>query len=67
MYVTGGLTPKNIKWIEGQDSCFMKAFHDKGRLKPVLQTIPLFAVMTEDLGVRGAYYCANVVSSALVR
>lgn len=57
LYVTGGLTPKNIAHIEGKDSCFMKAFVDKGRVSPLLSTIPLFAVMEEDLGVRGALKC----------
>jgi glucokinase len=52
LFVTGGLTPKNIQRIEGKDSEFMKAFHDKGRVSPILDTIPLFAVMVEDLGVR---------------
>jgi glucokinase len=61
MFVTGGLTPKNIKFIEGQDSPFMKAYHDKGRVKPVLENVPIFAVMVEDLGVRGAHKCAVLV------
>jgi glucokinase len=61
MYVTGGLTPKNIKFIEGQGSPFMKAYHDKGRVKPVLENVPIFAVMVEDLGVRGAHKCAVLV------
>jgi glucokinase len=54
LYVTGGLTPKNIKWIEGKDSNFMQAYFDKGRVSPILDNVPLFAVMVEDLGVRGA-------------
>lgn len=58
LFVTGGLTPKNIKHIEGKNSKFMEAYVDKGRVKPLLDTVPLFAVMTEDLGVRGAYKCA---------
>ena len=58
MFVTGGLTPKNIHFIEGQDTCFMKAYRDKGRVAPLLDKIPLFAVMVEDLGVRGAHKCA---------
>jgi len=60
LYVTGGLTPKNIKWIEGKDSHFLKAYHDKGRVSPILDNIPLFAVMVEDLGVRGARKNANI-------
>ena len=62
LYVTGGLTPKNIDWIEGKDSCFMKAYRDKGRVSPILDNVPLFAVMTEDLGVRGAIKNAQMVS-----
>jgi hypothetical protein len=59
--VTGGLTPKNIEWIEGKDSHFMKAYADKGRVSSILSSVPLFAVMTEDLGVRGAIKCAQIV------
>lgn len=59
MFVTGGLTPKNIHLIKGEDSPFMKAFLDKGRLNSLLDTVPLFAVMTEDIGLRGARVCAE--------
>ncbi len=52
LYVTGGLTRKNIEHIEGKDSMFMKAYWDKGRASHVLKDIPLFAVIVEDLGVR---------------
>ncbi len=61
LYVTGGLTPKNIKWIEGQESHFMKAYLDKGRVSQLLANVPLFAVMVEDLGVRGARKHAEIV------
>ena len=54
LYVTGGLTPKNMNWIEGKDSHFMQAYNDKGRVSPILENVPLLAVMVEDLGVRGA-------------
>ncbi len=59
MFVTGGLTPKNIGMIQGMDSLFMKAYLDKGRMNHLLETIPLFAVMTEDVGLRGARVCAE--------
>ena len=62
MYVTGGLTPKNIHFIEGANSPFLAAYYDKGRVKPVLDNVPLYAVMVEDLGVRGAHKCAVLVS-----
>lgn len=59
LYVSGGLTPKNIKFIQGTDSPFMKAYKDKGRLSDLVNSIPLFAVLVEDLGLRGARVCAT--------
>jgi glucokinase len=67
LFVTGGLTPKNIKFIEGAKSEFMKAYHDKGRVSTLLSNIPLFAVMVEDLGVRGAHKCCQVEFEKLHR
>ena len=58
IWITGGLTPKNIRYIEGKDSPFLKAFFDKGRVSPLLDSIPVFAVMNEDIGLRGARVCA---------
>ena len=60
LYVTGGLTPKNMRFIEGQDSPFLKAYNDKGRVNQVLEHVPLFAVLVEDLGVRGALKSAQI-------
>jgi glucokinase len=67
MFVTGGLTPKNIEMIRGIDSPFMGAYLDKGRLIPLLDTVPLFAVMAEDIGLRGARVCAERVSPVCVQ
>jgi glucokinase len=50
LYVSGGLTPKNIDFIVGENSPFMKAYKDKGRLSSLVTSIPLFAVKVEDLG-----------------
>jgi len=63
--VTGGLTPKNIDWIRGKDSHFMTAYNDKGRVSPILDNVPLLAVMVEDLGVRGATKNAQLVRFSL--
>merc|ERR1712127_61709 len=62
LFLVGGLTPKNIKYIEGQDSPFMQAYKDKGRVSPILKTVPLFVVKNEDLGLRGGRVCALRVS-----
>ena len=65
MFVTGGLTPKNIQFIQGDASPFMKAFKDKGRLSSLVQSIPLFAVLDDDLGLYGAWFVALRVSPPL--
>ena len=59
IYVTGGLTPKNIHFIQGQESEFLKAYLHKGRVSPILEKVPIYAVMVEDLGVRGAHKKAH--------
>ena len=50
LFVSGGLTPKNMAFIAGENSPFMKAYKDKGRMSPLIERIPLFAVTVEDLG-----------------
>jgi glucokinase len=58
LFVTGGLTPKNINRIDNHNSEFMLAYRNKGRVSIILDRIPLFAVLVEDLGVRGAHKLA---------
>ncbi|CAM9622567.1 unnamed protein product [Chrysoparadoxa australica] len=58
VFLAGGMTPKNITWLQGEDSPFMKAFHHKGRVSPLLQEIPVYAVMQEDIGQRGSHFVA---------
>lgn len=42
----------------------MAAFRDKGRVSPFLSKIPLYAVLVEDLGERGAHWVAVKVRSS---
>jgi hypothetical protein len=37
----------------------MKSFYDKGRVSGLLKSIPVYAVMVEDLGERGAQFVAS--------
>lgn len=67
LYLSGGLTPKNLKYIRGMNSPFMRAYLDKGRMTSLCESIPLFAVKNEDIGLRGARVCAERVSRFLLR
>lgn len=46
---------------------FMKAFRDKGRLSPILEHIPIYAVMDQSLGQRGAHYVAAKLLRKVLR
>ena len=51
VYVAGGIAPKLLARItEG----FMPAFLDKGRMRPLLETIPVHVILDTDVGLRGA-------------
>ena len=55
LYLTGGLTPKNIELIADPNGPFMPALLDKGRVSGMLSNIPVFAVLVDNLGERGAH------------
>lgn len=55
LYLTGGLTPRNIDLIRGRDGPFMTALLDKGRVSGMLCSIPIYAVLADNLGERGAH------------
>ena len=59
LYLTGGMTPKNIDLIKDPEGPFMTALFDKGRVKSMLYTVPIFAVIAEDLGERGAHFAGT--------
>lgn len=59
LYLTGGLTPKNIDQLKDPQGPFMRAFRDKGRVSGMLNSVPVYAVLVEDLGERGAKFIAT--------
>lgn len=52
VYVGGGIAPKIIQKLVG--STFMEAFVAKGRLKPLLQQIPVRIIMNDKVALLGA-------------
>ena len=57
MYLGGGIAPKSLKMLA--DGGFMQAYLDKGRLSPLLETIPVRVILDESRrsagrgGIRG--------------
>jgi len=56
LYISGGIAAKNPSWIQSDE--FMHAYMDKGRMSPLVGSVPLFVVLTEDTGERGALFFA---------
>lgn len=56
-YITGGLAPKNLDYFT-KKPIFLNAVFDKGRVSPAVKAVPIYLVLTEDLGERGAHYYA---------
>lgn len=66
LYIAGGIAPKNIEFINGPDGDFMRRFRDKGRLSSVMCDFPVYVVLQEDLGIRGAHIRASIMAADLV-
>lgn len=52
VYVGGGIAPKIITELKGP--AFLEAFNAKGRMKPLLEAIPVLVIMNENTALRGA-------------
>jgi glucokinase len=52
MYLGGGIAPKSLKTLRAGG--FIEAFLDKGRLSPVLQSIPVRVILDDTCALLGA-------------
>jgi glucokinase len=52
VFVGGGIAPKIIQKLK--DSTFMEAFFEKGRMKFLLEAIPVRVILNDKLGLLGA-------------
>jgi glucokinase len=56
VFVGGGIAPKLLpKLREGR---FLEAFLDKGRMRPLLEPVPVRVILDEDAALAGAALCA---------
>jgi glucokinase len=56
VYLGGGIPPKILPRL--QDGPFIRAFHDKGRLAPVVERIPVHVIQSAHAPLLGAAVCA---------
>ncbi len=60
LFLAGGISPKILPKLTGP--AFMQAFVDKGRLRPLVESIPVQVITNEKAGLLGAARCAAVRS-----
>jgi len=58
LFLAGGIAPKILPRLTG--TAFLKAFLDKGRMRPLVESIPVHVVTNEKTGLLGAARCAAV-------
>jgi glucokinase len=56
VYIGGGIAPKILPKL--QSPIFMKAFTNKGRLSPLLATIPVYVILNDKTALQGAAWYA---------
>ena len=56
IFLSGGISPKILPKLTGP--LFMRAFLEKGRLRSLLETIPVKVITNEKAGLLGAARCA---------
>ena len=62
IYVAGGIAPKILTMMMG--GRFANSFNDKGRLRRVLEPIPLRVILSDKAPLIGAAQCARIHNSA---
>ena len=63
MYLGGGIAPKILKTMQKGD--FVDAFLDKGRMSPLLKTIPVRIILDETCALLGAAAFAEARAAEL--
>ena len=63
IYLGGGIPPKILKTL--QNGVFMQAFLDKGRMAPILESIPVRVILDETCALLGAAGYAEIRAAEL--
>jgi len=58
LFLAGGISPKILAKLKGP--CFMQAFVAKGRMRPLVEAMPVQVVTNEKVGLLGAARCGAI-------
>ena len=57
VYISGGIAPKLLR--EMREAGFMTAYKDKGRMSPLVEQMPVYIILNQDVGLLGASLAAS--------
>jgi glucokinase len=57
LYIAGGIAPKILPLF--QNGTFLLTFSQKGRMRPLLEDIPVHVILNQKVGLIGAALCAS--------
>ncbi len=62
VYIGGGIAPKILSWL--QQPHFLEAFCDKGKMRPLMETIPVHVILNDRAALFGAamYLRGNILA-----
>jgi glucokinase len=63
VYIGGGIAPKILPWLSRGD--FMKAFFSKGRMRPLLEAMPVRVILNPKTALLGAAHYAAFGSRSI--
>ena len=63
VFISGGIAGKILSRLQAPE--FLEAFVAKGRLQPLMQTIPVKVIINDSVGLLGAARYAQLMRSAL--
>ena len=58
IFLAGGISPKILAKLKGP--LFMESFLEKGRMRPLVESVPVHVVINEKAGLLGAARCASL-------
>lgn len=61
LYLAGGVAPKILPFLQQPD--FLRAFVDKGRMRVLLESIPVYVILTDQVALYGLALAARQASS----
>lgn len=65
IYIAGGIAAKIQPWL--QTANFLQALQDKGRMRPVLEKMPVYLITDTKLGLKGALLRAQLLLDDMTR